>query len=105
LPLLAPYNPEEYDPILQHPTFNLGFYSSVEAALLRAVDYHKRYRDLSMILTGAWYLIQILDANVDASLMNYNVSDNLELALSPKMFNMPGMQSFTGLNLSFTYNF
>jgi hypothetical protein len=105
LKFLSFLNPELYDHWLQHPSYEASLADKVEAALLRMVDYHKRYRDLSMILTGAWYLIQILDANVDASLMNYNVSDNLELALSPKMFNMPGMQSFTGLNLRFTYTF
>jgi len=105
LPFLASINPELYDHWLQHPSYNAGTANRIELALLRMVDYHKRYRDLSMILTGAWYLIQILDANVDAHLMNYNVSDNLELTLSPKMFNMPGMQTFAGLNMRFTFTF
>ena len=102
---LVPLDPEYYDHWLQHPNYNSAYAGKVEDFLLRGVDYHKRYRDLSMILTGAWYLIQILDANVDAHLMNYNVSENLELALSPKMFNMPGMQTFAGLNMRFTFTF
>jgi len=77
----------------------------VEEEILRRIDEHKRYRDLSMILAGAWYLIQILEANVAASLMEYDVSDNLELAWSPKMFNLPGMTPFAGLGLRFTLTF
>jgi len=90
-----------YDPA----TIDAGTARRFEDEMLRRIDYHKRYRDLSIILTGVWYLAQILDANVDASLLDYDVSDNLELSLSPKMFNMPGTQPFTGLNLRFTLNF
>ena len=76
-----------------------------EEYMIGRINYHKRYRDLSIILTGVWYFAQILDANVDASLLEYDVSDNLELALFPKMFNAPGMQLFAGVNLRFTINF
>ena len=78
---------------------------SYEKQMLRLIDYHKRYRDLSIILAGVWYFAQILDANVDASLLDYDVSDNLELSFVPKMFNMPGMQPFAGLGLRFTLTF
>ena len=93
-------DPSSYDPVL-----NPAGAKAMEDQMLRFVDYHKRNRDLSIILTGVWYFIQILDANVDASLLDYDVSDNLELALSPKMFNIPGAQPFTGLNLRFTIAF
>ena len=73
--------------------------------MLRRIDYHKRYRDLSMILAGAWYFLQILDANVDASLLDYDVSDNLELSFVPKIFNTAGIQPFAGLSLRFTITF
>jgi len=43
------------------------------------VDYYKRYRDLSYIGIAGWYLVSILDANVDASLFNYDISNNLNL--------------------------
>ena len=102
---LISLDPKEYDPVLYPDTYNSTYANKVEDILLWYVDYHKRNRDLSMILTGVWYLIQILDANVDASLMNYNVSDNLELTLAPKMFNMPGMNSFTGFNIGFKITF
>ena len=63
-------------------------YTPAEAAhwedqLLQGVDYYKRYRDLSYIGIAGWYLITILDANVDASLFNYDVSDNLDIASFP----------------------
>ena len=97
-------DPFEYDRAL-NPNYNKSLAKTYEESILRLVDYHKRYRDLSIILAGAWYFLQILDANVDASLLDYDVSDNLELALSPKMFNIPGAQPFAGLNLRFTITF
>ena len=95
-------NPAEYDPLV-NPAVTPATVEGYQKQMLRFIDYHKRYRDLSIILTGVWYLAQILDANVDASLMGYDVSDNLELSLSPKMFNMPaGMTPVAGVNLCFT---
>ena len=61
-------NPTDYDPVLFPETYKTGCTSYYEDGLLRMVDYYKRYRDLSYIGIGAWYLISILDANVDASL-------------------------------------
>jgi len=103
--LFPKINPEDYDPVLYPNTEKKYRANDIENWLLRGVDYYKRNRDLSMILTGVWYILQILDANVDASLMNYNVSDNLELTLAPKMFNTPGMYSFTGFNIGFKITF
>ena len=91
----------DFDPALISPARA----NSLENLMLGRIDYHKRYRDLSMILAGVWYLVQILEANVAASLMDYDVSDNLELSFSPKMFNTPGMSPIAGLNLRFTITF
>ena len=104
---LISLDPEKYkyDPVLYPDSYNSQLADKVEGLLFSYVDSYKRYRDLSFILTGAWYILQILDANVDASLMNYNVNDNLELTLAPKMFNMPGLYPFAGLNFGFTLTF
>ena len=62
------------------------------------VDYYKRYRDLSYIGIAGWYLISILDANVDASLFNYDISNNLNITLVPMQMTLPG--GFVGAGLS-----
>jgi len=98
-------DPESYDPVLHPDTYNPANAKLVQEKMLRLVDYHKRYRDLSIILTGVWYMAQILDANVDASLMNYDVSDNLELSFYPSMITLPGRAPVTGFNLHLTMAF
>ena len=41
------------------------------------MDFHKRYRDMSFIFIIGTYMLNILEANVSAHLMQFNVDDNL----------------------------
>lgn len=97
---LSNLDPAEYDRFLNPQNWN--YYRD---QMLRLVDYYKRYRDLSYIGIAAWYLVSILDANVDASLFNYDVSNNLNFAVFPVQ--VPGPAGFGGggVNVSMTINF
>jgi hypothetical protein len=46
-------------------------------------DYFKKYLDISAIGTGAWYLLTIVDAAVDAHLTEWNMKDDLSIAWQP----------------------
>lgn len=46
-------------------------------------DYYRRNMELSYIIMGAWYVIQILDATVDAHLYYWEVNDNLSVRVDP----------------------
>ena len=50
----------------------------------------RRYRDLSILLSGLGYGLQILDAVVDAHLHDFDVSDNLSLNWQPAAIPVPG---------------
>lgn len=45
--------------------------------LIAAQKFYQNNRDLSALLTGLFYILNIVDANVDAHLMQFNVNDNL----------------------------
>lgn len=45
--------------------------------------YYKKYRDFSIIGIAAVYLLNIIDANVDAHLKTFDVSDDLSLQIKP----------------------
>ncbi len=45
--------------------------------LIRAQRFHQKNRDLSMLLTVAVYILNIVEANVNAHLMQFNVNENL----------------------------
>lgn len=102
--LIKGADPSEYDPVLHPDTYNPSSKSWVEDNLLRAVDYYKKYRDLSYIGVAVWYLITVLDANVDASLANFDVSDQLDLQIAPLGMPVPGVYG-AGINMSLVYNF
>ncbi len=51
-----------------------------DTRLIAAQRFYQRNRDLSMLITAAFYILNIVDANVDAHLIQFNVSDKLSLA-------------------------
>jgi hypothetical protein len=97
-------DPSTYDPVLYPISYDPSNASWVEDNLLKSVDYYKKYRDLSYIGIAAWYLITVLDANVDASLYNFDVGQNLNLAFSPAEMSFAGVFG-AGLNISLIYTF
>nr|WP_228235516.1 DUF5683 domain-containing protein [Muricauda sp. M10] len=52
-------------------------------ALQEAQESTQRDRDLSLVITIALYALNIIDANVDAHLKQYNVDDNLSFDIKP----------------------
>ncbi len=79
-----------------------NFYTN--EALLSAMDINRRNRDLMLIIAGGIYVLQIVDASVDAHLFNFNVSDDLSLNYTPFVNYDPrtgNLQQGLTLNLSF----
>ena len=98
-------DPSTYDPVLYPATYNPSNASYYKDGMLRMVDYYKRYRDLSYIGIAGWYLISILDANVDASLFNYDINDNLDIAITPVQLSLPAGFTGAGVNVSLKVTF
>ena len=98
-------DPSTYDPVLYPETYDPSSASYYKDGLLRMVDYYKRYRDLSYIGIAGWYLLSVLDANVDASLFNYDISNNLDLAIYPSVLPLPGGFTGAGINVGMTITF
>lgn len=96
--LLPNTNPEDYDPVL-----NPANYATLKGQMLRGIEGYKKYRDLSYIGIAVWYLVTVLDANVDASLFNYDISDNLDLEVTPLKLPLSG--AGVGLNVSLIVTF
>jgi hypothetical protein len=94
-----------YDPVVYPNSYVPSIYSYYKNAMLQMVDYYKRYRDLSYIGIAGWYLISILDANVDASLFNYDIGPNLNLTLAPVQMTLPGGFIGAGLSVGLKINF
>lgn len=71
-------------------------------ALQHKKDYYRRYRDLSYFGLAGVYLVQFLDAVVDAHFFDFNVDDNISMNWEPMM--MPDEQGpYMGASLTITF--
>tara|TARA_B100000963_G_scaffold321654_1_gene305117 strand:+ start:35624 stop:36154 length:531 start_codon:yes stop_codon:yes gene_type:complete len=72
-----------------------------ESQLIEGYKYHRRYRDLSALFLLGFYLLNILDANIGAHLLQFNVNENLSIIpkIEENIFNNPN------LGVSFNINF
>ena len=69
--------------------------------LQSAFEQSRRYRDLSVIAAIAYYGITLVDAYVDAHLLDYDISPDLSLNIRPALLrNKTGDNSF-GMSLNF----
>lgn len=76
-------------------------YNSDVEKLRTIKDYYRRNLELSYILSGALYILQVLDATVDAHFINFDVSENLSLEVDPFIAPMPQapVQASKGITL------
>ncbi|MDR2774444.1 MAG: DUF5683 domain-containing protein [Tannerella sp.] len=67
-------------------------------------DFYRRYRDLSIILSVAFYLVCIADSYVDAQMFDFDVSPDLSFRVAPEIFPATTCtpRSF-GLNVCMTF--
>jgi len=96
-------DPEQYDPVLHPTTHNPSTAGWVRTQLSNGVDYYRKYRDLSYIGIVAWYLVSIIDANVDASLFDYDISDDLNATVAPVILSATGLAP--GVTVKLVKNF
>lgn len=69
-------------------------------------DYTRRNMELSFILMGVWYILQILDATVDAHLYHWDVNENLSMRVEPifQPVYIPTVKpSYNGLKVTFSF--
>lgn len=66
--------------------------------LLLGMEFHKNYRDIAIILAAASYMLNILEANVSAHLLQFNVND--DLSVTP---NIILDKEITGIQLAFKF--
>jgi len=70
--------------------------------LIAGQKFYQRNRDLSALVTLAFYALNIIDANVDAALLQFNVDENL--SVRPIIY--PNDVTFkTNVGLTLNYNF
>lgn len=74
----------------------------------RRKDYYRRYRDLSFFILVGVYALSVIDAYVDASLSDFDISPDLSMRIEPTIINSglsqsPLKSAAIGLNCSLTF--
>lgn len=70
--------------------------------LISAQEFYQKNRDISMLFAIAFYVLNIVDANVDAHLLQFNVNDNL--SLNPNIdYNNFNRETNFGLTFNFKF--
>ena len=77
----------------------VGIYSDQDLSTLK--NYYRRNRDLSVIGMSVLYVLNIIDATVDAHLFHFDVSDELTLNWHPAFAPGNSMGPALSLNIQF----
>jgi hypothetical protein len=73
-----------------------------ESRLIAGQKFYQRNRDLSALFVVGFYVLNIIDANVDAALIQFNVNENL--SVRPDL-HRNDVTFKTNVGLTFNYNF
>lgn len=70
--------------------------------LITLMEYYERNKELSIIMGVAVYILNIVDASVDAHLFDFDVSEDLSLNTTPKLIETQrGYQPTLSLKMNF----
>lgn len=73
-----------------------------DSRLISGQKYYQRNRDLSALFTLGFYILNIIDANVDAALIQFNVDENL--TVRPLIYpNDVTLKTNVGLTLNYKF--
>lgn len=73
-----------------------------DSRLITAQRFYQRNRDISFLFATAFYILNIVDANVDAHLLQFNVNENLTLETKLELNNINARPNY-GLALNYTF--
>ena len=78
-----------------------------DAALKRQMEYFRRNLEVTYILGAVLYLLNILDANVQAHLMDFDISPDLSMKIQPHIAPVPSLTgpAARGPGLTLTFRF
>ena len=74
-----------------------------ETQLRSVTEFYRRQRDFFLILDGMWYLLQMVDAHVDAHLRDFDLNPQLKVSLGPSLQQHPLYGQASGISLTIKF--
>lgn len=71
-----------------------------EAVLLSYMEFYRTRMEICYIALGLLYVLNVVDATVDAHLFTFDVSDDLSLRIMPEINTFSNKLPYTGLRLT-----
>ena len=71
--------------------------------LLRLKDAYQRNRDLNVIVLAAIYMLNVVDATVDAHLYDYKITDDVSMNVQPLLKKTFDYQNTYGVSVQFSF--
>lgn len=66
-------------------------------------DFYRRWRDLDVLILAGVYVLNIIDANVDAHFFNFEIGDDLAIDVKPFIFESLNNSKQVGISLNFKF--
>ncbi len=85
---------------IENPTLRNKYVKLEERDLITQKEIFRKYRDLSGLGFILAYVANIIEANVDAHLMTYDMSDDLSLKWQPNFYDFKQQQGLVGLTFT-----
>lgn len=83
-----------------NPTTNDNFVNYTEDNLLTLKNTYQRYRDIGIISMSLLYILNVVDASVDAHLFTFDVGKDLTINIHPSLFSTAYNSTYnTGISL------
>lgn len=71
-------------------------------ALIRAQEFYRKNKEMSILVIAGFYALNIIDANVDAHLQQFNVNEDLSLKPKMEFDNFTGKSKY-GVSLNYRF--
>ena len=71
-------------------------------ALIRAQEFYRKNKEMSILVIAGFYALNIIDANVDAHLQQFNVNEDLSLKPKIEFDNFTGKSKY-GVSLNYRF--
>ena len=88
--------------VIRDPTYQ-AIYGYTESQLRSATEFYRRQRDFFLILDGMWYLLQFVDAHIDAHLRDFDLNPQLKVSLGPSIQQSPFYGQASGISLTIKF--